>query len=150
MAIAARRACYCRECGTLHSTETGAILCFITDALRQKGDLASTNDNTTPPNILLDMHYHLSKAVKGPATDFDDANKSHQRTAAQLLQQLDDIYLIPVSWRIEALVKIQADTIETAVDLVTDMDLDTIESAEYKENSFNVYWDHIVEQKDNS
>tara|TARA_R110001599_G_scaffold64658_4_gene182275 strand:- start:262 stop:456 length:195 start_codon:yes stop_codon:yes gene_type:complete len=60
------------------------------------------------------------------------------------------IYLIPVSWRIEALVKIQADTIETAVDLVTDMDLDTIESAEYKENSFNVYWDHIVEQKDNS
>tara|TARA_R110001599_G_scaffold64658_4_gene182276 strand:- start:453 stop:836 length:384 start_codon:yes stop_codon:yes gene_type:complete len=91
MAIAARRACYCRECGTLHSTETGAILCFITDALRQKGDLASTNDNTTPPNILLDMHYHLSKAVKGPATDFDDANKSHQRTAAQLLQQLDDL-----------------------------------------------------------
>ena len=60
------------------------------------------------------------------------------------------IYLIPVSWRIEALVKIQADTIETAVDLVTGMDLDTIESAEYKENSFNVYWDHIVEQKDNS
>jgi hypothetical protein len=90
MAIAAREACYCAECGTLHHNEIDAILCFISDAIRQKGDLES-NENQTPQFVLLDMHYHLSKAIKGPATDFDNAEFTQQATATALLVELDNL-----------------------------------------------------------
>jgi len=92
MAIA-RRACECRECGSLYHNEPGAILCYIAHTVRWSGDLESSDEDHD--RVLWDTHYHLTRAVNGIASDLDEAEPHQRRAAKALLQQLNDILEAP-------------------------------------------------------
>tara|TARA_R100001244_G_C5133984_1_gene126455 strand:+ start:286 stop:468 length:183 start_codon:yes stop_codon:yes gene_type:complete len=54
-------------------------------------------------------------------------------------------YIVPVHWTICAHAEVEANNIEDAVDLATEIDLDLFDDPQYLQESFGVYEEDITE-----